>query len=159
MLFINYPTKDQWRELGQKRKLAFNYFGGYCDVDENALENVECVELSSWHELYVVKHYCPLKADIKDHDVWISPDGNYYNGDAHEVVAEDILQIIYGEEVEWCAGDRLEAKGWIRACSGYMWPIRVKEYSEKEVTQAQYDALWDYCNYHHLQWPDGIVIR
>ena len=157
MLFINYPS-DQWREWDTERMLAFNYRGGHCEVDENALGGVECVELNDWHELYLVKHFCPLKVEKLATDVWISPDGEYYDGNAHEVAAEHILRIVYGEEVEWCAGDKLEEKGWIRATTSMMWQVRLKEWTGKRITQDQCDALWDYCHCHAIKFPDDVEV-
>ena len=162
VLFINYPTRDQWREWDQNKMRAYNYHGGWCDVDENALGGVEYVELASWHELYLVKHFCPLTAEKCDRDVWISPGGEYYDGNAHDVAAEHILKIIYGENEDghiFCAGDKLEKLGWIRATTSMMWQVRLDEWSEKTITQEQCNALWDYCHCHALKWPDGIVVK
>lgn len=159
MLFINYPTQDQWREWDQNKMRAYNYRGGWCDVDENALGGVECVELASWHELYLVKHFCPLAAEKLDRDVWISPDGEYYDGNAHEVAAEHILKLIYGENEDghiFCAGDKLEGLGWIRATTSMMWQVRFDDWTGKTITQAQFDALWDYCHCHALKFPDDV---
>ena len=161
MLFINYPTRDQWREWDQNKMKAFNYMGGWCDVDENALGGVECVELDSWHDLYLVKHFCPLVAEKRYSDVWISPDGDYYDGNAHDVAAEHLLKIIYGEPEDehiFCAGDKLEALGWVRATTSMMWQVRLEDWKHKTVTQAQFDALWDYCCCHAIRFPSGIEI-
>lgn len=39
---------------------------------------------------------------VKWTDVWVSPDGLFYDGDAHENRAEEILEIMYGEVgVNW----------------------------------------------------------
>ena len=67
--------------------------------------------------------------------------------------------IIYGEEIEWCAGDKLEAKGWVRATTSMMWDIRLGEWNGKRISQKQYDAVWDYCQCHKLKFPDGVEVR
>jgi hypothetical protein len=161
MKFINYPN-GQWSEWDMKRMLAFNYRHGWCNIDENALGGVECIDLKDWHELYLVKHFCPLRVEKTARDVWISPDGLYYDGDAHEVMAEHILKLIYGEGEDdhiFCAGDKLEKKGWIRATVSMMWQVRFNEWTGKRITQEQYDALWDYCECHKLRFPDGIEVK
>ena len=124
MLFINYPSKDQWREWDPNAMKAFNYRGGYCEVNENALGDVKCLELSNWHELYLQTRFCALQADKYYKDVWISPDGKYYDGIAHEVAAEHLLKIIYGINCDHSSGDRLEDLGWIRATTSAMWEVR-----------------------------------
>jgi hypothetical protein len=159
MLFINYPDKNHWREWDTDRMLCFNYRGGWCEVDENKLCDVQCLNLNSWHELYLKTRYCPFETDRLTRDVWISPDGKYYEGQAHEVEAEYLLDIIYGEDVEWCAGDKLEEKGWVRATVSMMWEVRFDEWTGKRITQAQYDALWDYCECHKLRFPDGVEVQ
>lgn len=158
MLFINYPTKDQWRQWDQERMICFNYRGGWCEVDENKLEDVECLNLDSWHALYLAKRYCPLETDKWERDVWISPDGKYYLGTAHDVEAEHILEIIYEEEVDFCAGDKLEEHGWVRATTSMMWAVRFDEWRYKRIPQKQYDALWDYCQCHKLRFPDKLEV-
>ena len=158
MLFINYPTKDQWRKWDTDKMICFNYRGGWCEVNENALGDVECLNLDSWHDLYLAKRYCALEADKWERDVWISPDGKYYLGEAHEVEAEHLLDIIYGETVEWCAGDKLEEKGWVRATTSAMWKVRMHEWQGKLLPQRQYDALWDFCQQHKLQFPKGVEV-
>ena len=96
MFFINHLRPNEWWEWNQEKMIAINYNGGSHNIDENSLGSVEYYECDSWHELYLAKHFCPLEAEIYNRDVWISPDGKYYDGDAHEVTAKDILEIIYG---------------------------------------------------------------
>lgn len=100
------------------------------------------------------------EVDIKWPDVWISPEGKYYNGDAHENRAEEILEIIYGENNELWPGDRLEELGWVRATTSLMWEVRIDSdyWSDKRVTQKQYDALWDWCKYHNKAFPQKIEV-
>lgn len=158
MLFINYPS-DQWRQWDTDRMLAFNYRGGYCKINENALGGVESVELDSWHELYLVKKFCPLTAEKRDKDVWIAPFGEYFIGEAHDVAAEYILDVVYGETHDMCwAGDILEDKGWVRATTSAMWEYRLHEFNGKKMPQKQYDALFDYCQYHNLKFPKNIEV-
>lgn len=159
MLFINHLDKNQWWEFDKEKMIAFNYSGGYNYVNEESLVQAEICEYQDWHELYLAKHFCPLEVDIKWGDVWISPEGIFYNGDAHENRAEEILEIMYGEtDVPW-TGDRLEELGWIRATRTLMWDVRFDEWVGKTITQKQYDALWDWCEHHKRKFPKGINVR
>lgn len=104
------------------------------------------------------KKWCPLEADVRWIEVWISPEGKFFNGEAHENRAENILKIIYGEtDVLW-PGDRLEKLGWIRATTSLMWEIRLDSLSGKRLTQKQYDALWDWCKIHNKEFPKKVEI-
>lgn len=156
MLFINHLDKNQWWEFDKEKMVAFNYDGGYNYVKEESLEQSEICEYQDWHELYLAKHFCPLEVNIKWKDVWISPEGKFYNGEAHENKAEEILEIIYGEiDVPW-TGDRLEELGWVRATRTLMWDVRFDEWTDKYITQKQYDALWDWCKCHNKKFPQDV---
>lgn len=156
MLFINHLKPDEWWEWDADKMRAYNYYGGWHDVNENSLGSVEAIQCESWHELYKKTQFCPLERDVESRDVWISTDGKYYDGQAHDVTAEKILEVVFNQEVDFCAGDKLEDKGWIRASTTLMWDIRFDDLSRKTLTKKQYEALWDWCQYHHMKFPEGI---
>lgn len=158
MLFIKFIHENGWRELDKEKMMAFNYFGGYHYINEKSLSQAEICEYKDWHELYLAKHYCPLEVNKKGNNVWISPEGKYYGDRSHEVVAEDLLEIIYGIEDSLWPGDELEEKGWIRAASSLMWQIRFDEWTGKKLTRKQYDALYEWCNYHNKEFPKNINV-
>lgn len=157
MLFINHL--DSWWELDKEKMMVFNYMGGYHYVDENLLEQSEICEYNNWHELYLTKHFCPLEVSVRWNNVWISPNGRYYDGDAHENRAEEILEIMYGEIYFDWAGDKLEELGWIRATTSLMWEVRFDELENKYLTQNQYDALWDWCEHHKKKFPINVKCK
>ena len=37
-----------------------------------------------------------------------------------------------------------------------MWDIRLNEFDGKILTQPQYDALWDWCLEHNIEFPKNI---
>lgn len=146
---------DAWWELDEARMMLFNFDGGYQYITKEELQTSEKVICDGWRELYFKKNWCPLEVEINWRDVWISPDGKYYNGDAHENRAEEILEIIYDEtDVNW-PGDQLEELGWIRAASSLMWEVRMNfgYWNKKTLTQRQFDALWDWCQHHGKTFP------
>lgn len=159
MLFIQ-NSKNEWLELDKEKMLVFYFSGGFHNITKQELEKSKIVECDNWHELYKRTKYCPLEVSIKWPNVWVSPNGLYYNGDAHENRAEEILETIYGEINEYWAGDRLEELGWVRATRTLMWEVRIDSdyWENKKLPQKQYDALWDWCNHHNKRFPQKIEI-
>lgn len=160
MLFIK-NEKNEWWKLYKEKLLAFDYYGGLHNISQQELENFEILECSNWRELYQMKRWCPLEVNLKWPNVWISPEGLIYEGEAHENRAKDILEIIYGEfDVSW-SGDRLEERGWVRATTSLMWNVRINSHywNHKSLTQLQYDKLWDWCTYHNMCFPKNIEIK
>lgn len=99
------------------------------------------------------------KATIRWGDCWLSPDGEYYDGDAHENRAVEILRVLYNKDADdipcMDAGSLLEKLGWVRLTTTLMWEVRMnKDYWEnRELTQAQINALYDWCNLHGKKFP------
>lgn len=100
-----------------------------------------------------------LEVNKKSRDVWISPDGKFYNGNPHEIQAGYICEIIYGLDDIAYGGDELESRGWIRATTSLMWDVRFDEWKNKYITQKQYDALWDWCECHKRKFPVNVNIQ
>lgn len=156
MLFINHLNKEEWWEFDKNKMMVYNYMGGHNSVDEESIAKAEIYDCNNWHELYLKKHFCPLEVDKWGRDVWISPDGRFYNGNAHEVTAGYLCEIIYGlEDIDY-GGDELESRGWIRATTSLMWDVRIDEWKEKIITQKQYNALWDWCECHKKTFPNDV---
>lgn len=160
MFFIK-NSKNEWWELDKETMTVFNFNGGSHNITKQDLESSEILECDGWHELYKIKKWSPLEVSVKWTDVWVSPDGLFYDGDAHENRAEEILEIMYGEVgVNW-TGDRLEELGWIRTTTSLMWEIRADSdyWNNKLISQKQYDALWDWCKCHNKKFPQNIELN
>ena len=159
MLFLK-DLKGMWWELEKEKMRVFNFNGGSHDISKQELETSDILECDGWHELYKIKKWCPLEVPIRWPNVWVSPDGLFYDGDAHENRAEEILEIIYGETNDCWAGDRLEELGWVRATKSLMWEVRMDSdyWSNKKISQKQYDALWDWCKSHNKTFPKNVEV-
>ena len=159
MFFIK-NSENAWRELDKENMTVFNFYGGFHSISTQELESSEILECNGWSELYKIKKWCPLEVSIKWPNVWISPNGLFYNGDAHENRAEEILEVIYEETDVYWPGDRLEELGWIRATRDLMWNVRLDSgyWNNKKLTQKQYDALWDWCKHHNKDFPQNIEV-
>lgn len=155
MTFVK-NIKGDWWELDRVKMNVWGFAGGWHDISEQELSTSEVLECESWYELYKKTGWCPMEATPHRSNIWISPDGKCYDGEAHENRAEELLEFLYGEtDIDW-PGDRLQKLGWVRASSGLMWDVRVHDgyWEDKSLTQAQYDALWDYCSHHGKDFPE-----
>ena len=95
------PEGVWWNWNVEKMKLL-NFRGGGFDIDENAdyWLNAEVHEFDSWAALYHATGFNPLEEDIHAYDVWISPEGIYFDGDAHAVAAEGICKLVYDRDYD-----------------------------------------------------------
>ena len=95
-----------------------------------------------------------LRATVSTGRVWLSPEGEFFNGDAHENRADDILYYIYKIDNVVHPSDALEKLGWVRLTCTLIWDIRVQEgYFNRKYTQAQLNSMYDWCKEHNKQFP------
>lgn len=127
MKFLQYAGENAWYEIFDHNGLvAENINGGWHVVDENDPRYMQGIvlEAEGWCDLLRKTGWNPWALDEPSCDMWIAPDGTMYHVDgmgAHEITAQDILEKLYGEDVEiFCAGDRLFEKGWTKVSTGLM---------------------------------------
>lgn len=144
MTFVKpYGERDYW-EWDRDRMRLYNYDCGHYDINENSdswmLATVK--EADSWHDLYVKTGYCPLYVDYTERDLWVSPDGICYYGEAHEVRAEDICEILWDNKNG--GGDELDRLGWIKLTTSGMltYYIDYGMYDHITVAQEQIIRKW-----------------
>ena len=150
MTFIR--ENETWWELDAENGIAYNYMGGHHTINKEIISKSFIFECNSWHELYLLKNFCPLETDKQERTAWLSPDGKFYEAQAHEVAAEYLCDIIYGIEPQW-PSDELEKRGWVRITTSLMWEVRFEEWKSKKLTQKQLDSLWDWCKFHDMKYP------
>lgn len=153
MTFVKLWNK--WYEWPNRNELRFyNRRHGFISiVDEKVPEwsNVIIMEYEDWHDLYEHEHFSWMLADIRDHELWIDQDGNYWGGDCHEVDAEYILEDIFGIDIDlMAAGDALVKAGWIKAQTSLMTQYYVENGMYDNLTTAQYISLANYCEEHGI---------
>lgn len=161
----NGDDNGAWWQWNQSRNKLLNFRGGGFTIDENAEYwlTAEVHEFANWSDLYHATGFNPLEEDIDANDVWISPEGKYFDGDAHSVAAEWICKLVYNRDYdEDIAGDSaefyLEKLNWIKATRGYMWSVYLKHRKDWCMTRATYGALVNYCNNHKIPIPKGVNI-
>ena len=107
-------------------------------------------KLAKIAEITTKVRVAPKTADITKHDSgWLSPDGKFYACEysGHENLAADLGK----------GGKELEALGWIHISMGGLMgpPIRaLMRNTEKEVTQAQINKIFDYCEATKMELPE-----
>lgn len=161
--FKNRSEPEYW--LWDPHNMTLNnYCGGGFDIDENAeyWMTAQIYDAESWHELYITRHWNPVQGNVSDNDVWISPEGNFFYGDAHAVAAEKIVDVVYGLKKKIfgmdCAEDYLLNHHWIKATRSLMWSIYLQDKETWKMTQRTYDALYDYCKLHNLPMPNNVEL-
>lgn len=155
-----------WWHWNKENMKLINFMGGGFDIDENAEYWATAVfddTCNSWHDIYIKYGQNPLEADVTAFDAWISPKGEFFDGNAHRVQAEYIVPLVYRIEIDdplfqGDAEDYLISHGWVKATRSFMWSIYQKRDTTWRLTQSAYDALFDYCTMHKLKLPNKIEI-
>lgn len=158
-LYESY-NQGYWR-VDLDNMLLFNYHGGYHEINENSPDWLDgiLIEAESWHELYLMKKYNPIEGDYTSSEGWIAPDGSFWEGTAHSILAFDICRIKYGLEMEDWAADFLVDHGWIKFTCSTMYNIYLKSNHYDYMTKEQYENLYEWCVYHKKPFPVDAVIR
>ena len=162
----NGDPEGAWWQWDKENMKLLNFRGGGFDIDENsdywahAEIHHDC---DSWHDIYAVYGQNPLESDITAFDAWISPEGEFFEGNAHRVQAEYICNLVYGIDVDdplfsGEAEDYLIGHGWVKATRSFMWSIYQKRDTTWYMTQATFNALFDYCELHNLKMPPKVEI-
>lgn len=128
-------------------------YGGSCFIpDKNSSEffSAEVREADDWNSLYKKTGYCPLRCDVYYDDIWLSPDGEFFYGDAHEMQAEDICSVIYGKTDISYFGDYLIANGWVKLTTGAMLHYYRQSSMYSSLSDAQFNAVTEWCKVHHI---------
>lgn len=137
---------DHWYKWDMENMRAVNYHHGHFYIDENSEEfcnSVYRTDCDSWHELYQKTGYMPVQLYEPERDMWIAPSGFMYEGNAHELCAEWIWDIHFGEELPYY-GDKLIEQGWIKVTTSLMYYHYVESgmYDKMYPGQAESFLKW-----------------
>lgn len=161
----NGDPQGAWWEWSTEKMKLLNFRGGGFSIDENAdyWLTAEIRDFDSWSELYHSTGFNPIEEDIDALDVWISPEGKYFDGNAHSVAAESICKLVYNRDYDDdIIGDSaeyyLEQHHWIKATRGFMWKVYLDHRKDWSMTRATYGALVNYCKHNRLNIPKGVMI-
>lgn len=151
MIFVKLKGQYDYFEWDESRMRLYNYFCGYQDIDENSegWMYAGVVKAEDWHDLYRKTGYCPLYATPYESELWVDPYGTCYLGEAHEVAAKDIGEILYG--VEDYSGDALIAEGWIKLTVYGMLTYYVDYGMYDHITMEQEQVIRQWANIHGVK--------
>jgi hypothetical protein len=158
--FVKLKGNDFYHQWNEEQMILINYRSGWCNINENSegWMEAEIVEADSWADLMIKTGYCPLETDIVYKDLWISPEGKIYDGNAHTVAAEHICELLFGEDsiAMWDAERHLEQLGWIKV-SQFFWNMHLADMHVWFMTQAQANVVYDWCLLHNIKYPEDII--
>ena len=162
-------VNDCWWEVDLDQMRLYNFRGGHCNINENAdyWLNGTIFQFDTWLDLMHAKRYNPFLVDEYANDVWISPDGEYWEGQAHSVAAEYIVWYLYNphkidiHEMDYNpwydAEEVLLSNGWIKASDAF-WTLHFVP--NMVMNERQAIALHNWCYIHNIDFPeDEIIIR
>ena len=141
MTFAKLDGHHFYYQVDFDRMRLYNFKGGWRDIDENSEDWMysTLIEAENWHDLYKKTGYCPLTCSYFEHDLWVDPDGNCYEGLGHEACAEYIGEILFG--VEDVDGDDLIRYGWIKLTASSMLPLYIDHGMYDSITYEQERTL------------------
>lgn len=143
MTFVKiYDVYWKWDKEHMK---LYNYHHGHNYIDENSEEWAAATicEADSWHDLYVKTGYNPLIIPYyQARDAWLSPQGEFYEGTAHSLCAERIVEMLLGnsESYEYCS-DFLIERGWVKLTTSVMLNYYIEDGMYDHLTMAQKESM------------------
>jgi hypothetical protein len=137
MTFAKLDGHHFYYQVDFDRMRLYNFKGGWRDIDENSEDWMysTLIEAENWHELYKKTGYCPMACSYFERDLWVDPDGNCYEGLAHEICAEYIGEILFGTED--MGGDELIRCGWIKLTTSCMLSLYIDHGMYNHITYEQ----------------------
>ena len=91
--------------------------------------------------------------DFTHHDLWLSPEGLCYEGDAHAVQAECIMKELYGIELNPfginSAEEALIDRGWVKLTTSLMYDYFYIDKMYNNLTEEQQSVYDEWKNYHN----------
>ena len=148
MKFLRYAGSEDWWKWPEGGMTVYNINGGHHDINENSSRFMDgtVVEAEDWCELCCKMKYNPFKVDEPTRDMWIDPNGVMYDcgiyDGSHEMTAQKILEILYGEKVDYLdyAGDDLINYTWIKVTTSLMYELYEKEGMYNHMSDEQWKA-------------------
>ena len=156
-LFVNID--DYWHLWDQEHMRLEDLTPGFWNIDENSPEwaRAEVHEFDSWYDLYVRTNFNPLRSNYKERCPWLDPDGYFWQGDAHEVSAEYICELVYDKKFDiGRAANFLVDLGWVKLSDTLMWQYYCEYGMYRDITLAQERAMFKWCEYHNINPKDFL---
>ena len=111
----------------------------------------EQFDSDNWYLLCKNKHYYPTITDENNIDVWLSPDGYYFNGKAHACEAEYLCEYLYDKKMSInMAEDYLLRMGWVKLTTSLMSQFYENEGMYDNLTDRQKDSFKKWKDAHNI---------
>ena len=158
--FLFEKSNNGFWEWVEKTMRLYNYKGGWHEVNENCDDWLEgyMIQAEDWHDLYLKTGFCSLETDAYEREVWLAPNGKFYEGDGHSLCANWLVDILYGIQDFDFGESYLIQRGWLKL-SRWMHDLYLYDGLFNEMTQAQLDSLYDWCRIHNKEFPKNIFVR
>ena len=94
-------------------------------------------------------HQLEIRTTYKNNDVWLAPDGEFYEGRAHSLYATYIVKQLYNRECDdfgmYTSEDFLIKHGWVKLTTSAMMEYYAKDGMYDHLTEIQESAksLWE----------------
>lgn len=149
--FVRYQNDTKYWLWNEDKMRLENRNFGHQDVNEKNPRwlYAEIIEAKNWHDLYMKTGWSDLwLSDCHHNNLWVDPEGECWEGEAHEVVAEDILEVVYGEETKLSdyPADKLINRGWIKL-SVFMAQIYADSDMYFNITRDQAITIKEWCEW------------
>lgn len=150
MKFLQYKGSEDWWMWPEAETLTvYNINGGHHDINENSPRFMDgkVVEARSWSDLCRKEKWNPFETKEPTPHMWIDDDGIMYDcgicGGSHEITAQKILEILYGEKLDCLeyASDDLIAYTWIKVTTSLMFELYEKEGMYNHMTNKQWKSF------------------
>lgn len=135
-------VNELWYEYDERRPdKLYNFHHGWTTKDKNTIIQ-DYVFFDNWHDVYETTGFNPL-VDTTFYNLtgWLAPNGDWYPCEAHLCGADDIIELIYGEDCDY-SDDELIKCGWVKLTNTLM-------------LQYYIDAGM----YHHLTWEQAQTLQ
>lgn len=124
--------------------------GSYVRKDSPEWNEAVIDESISWYELCKKYSYYPTETTYRSRDVWLSPDGRFFEGRCHAVEAEYICEYMFNKHVSIHAWDTwddfLIDEGWVKLTTTLMYSCYIENGMYKNLTDEQKKSarIWAY---------------
>ena len=154
--FVQLSGSKDWLYWDGTKMYLENIKGGWYPIKEDTPEWLDATieEYDNWYELCKAKHYYPTQCSHTNCDCWLSPDGRFFDGNAHACEAEYLCEYLYNHEVTiMTCDDYLIEHGWVKLTTSLMYNIYEENGMYRFITPEQRESIRLWCDAHERLYP------
>ncbi len=160
--FIKPLGDTRWYQLNPKNGRMYDRGVGILSFsfDENdpSYAKSEIIEAEDWHDLFKKTGYSGLCRDITAKDLWVDREGGCWEGLAHAVAAQEIVEDIIGEDLDLAKAEGyLVDNGWVKLTTSFMLDYYINDGMYDYITTDQARTIKEWCDFHEFEcWIDDF---